>query len=40
MVAGSYLADTNLLLRISQRKDPQYSAIRDALRKLRSDGIA
>lgn len=38
MPAGSYLADTNILLRISQSNDPQYTTVRAALRNLRSEG--
>jgi predicted nucleic acid-binding protein len=34
----SYLADTNILLRISRRQDPSYGQVRGALRALRSKG--
>ena len=34
----SYLADTNILLRVSQRQDPDYQVIRAALRSLRTAG--
>jgi predicted nucleic acid-binding protein len=39
MAGASYLADTNILLRISQNRDPSYPQIRTALRALRSKGI-
>jgi hypothetical protein len=38
MAGLPYLADTNILLRISQRQDPQYEIIRTALRLLRTQG--
>jgi predicted nucleic acid-binding protein len=38
MPASSYLADTNVLLRVSQRQDPSYDVIRTALSSLRADG--
>jgi len=38
MAGLAYLADTNILLRISQRQDPQYQIIRTALRLLRTRG--
>ena len=38
MAGLAYLADTNILLRISQRQDPQYQIIRSALRLLRTQG--
>ena len=37
MAASAYVADTNILLRVSQRQDPSYSMIRAALRSLRTD---
>ena len=38
MAGLSYLADTNILLRVSQRQDPDYEVIRTALRSLRTAG--
>jgi predicted nucleic acid-binding protein len=38
MAGVSYLADTNILLRVSQRQDPDYGAIRTGLRSLRAAG--
>jgi len=38
MASLSYLADTNILLRISQRQDPDYQVIRTGLRSLRTTG--
>lgn len=35
MTAPAYLADTNILLRVSQRQDPSYQTIRAALSLLR-----
>ena len=35
-----YLADTNILLRLADRRDPKHSIVREALRKLRRDGHA
>jgi predicted nucleic acid-binding protein len=38
MADPSYLADTNILLRMSKRRDPTYAQVRTALRALRSKG--
>jgi predicted nucleic acid-binding protein len=38
MAAPAYLADTNILLRLSQRRDPHYDLIRLALHSLRASG--
>jgi predicted nucleic acid-binding protein len=38
MAVPAYLADTNILLRVSQRQDPNYDIIRTALRSLREAG--
>jgi predicted nucleic acid-binding protein len=38
MARAAYLADTNILLRVSQRQDPSYGAIRTALSSLRAAG--
>ena len=38
MPALAYLADTNILLRVSQRHDPNYNAIRTALHAIRTSG--
>ena len=38
MAAPVYLADTNILVRISQREDPSYGIIRAALSSLRATG--
>lgn len=38
MADRSYLADTNILLRISKREDSKYNEIRLALRTLRASG--
>ena len=38
MAAPAYLADTNILLRVSQRQDPNYDLIRTVLRSLRAAG--
>ena len=35
---AAYLADTNILLRVSQRQDPNYEIIRVALHSLRATG--
>lgn len=39
MVAPLYLADTNILLRVSQREDPTYGMIRAVLSSLRAAGV-
>jgi predicted nucleic acid-binding protein len=38
MVVGSHLTDTNILLRVSQRNDPDYDLILSAVRSLRASG--
>ncbi len=38
MAAPTYLIDTNILVRISQREDPSYGVIRAALGSLRVSG--
>ena len=38
MASPAYLADTNILLRVSQRQDPNYEVIRTALSSLRANG--
>jgi predicted nucleic acid-binding protein len=38
MAAPLYLADTNILVRVSQREDPSYGMIRAALSSLRTAG--
>src|SRR5229473_1580510 len=38
MVEPDYLADTNILLRISKRQEPTYQQVRTALRALRVRG--
>jgi predicted nucleic acid-binding protein len=38
MVEPDYLADTNILLRISKRQEPTYQQVRTALRTLRVRG--
>src|SRR5215831_4511703 len=40
MPVAAHLADTNILLRVSQRQDPNYDAIRKALHALRTSGAA
>jgi len=40
MTAVPHLADTNILLRVSQRQDPNYDAIRKALHALRTAGAS
>jgi predicted nucleic acid-binding protein len=40
MAASPYLADTNILIRVSQREDPSYGMIRAALSSLRARGAA
>ena len=39
MAEPAYLADTNILLRVSQRQDPSYDIIRMALTSLRAAGL-
>ena len=34
----AFLADTNILLRVLQRSDPDHAIIRSALRKLKMNG--
>jgi predicted nucleic acid-binding protein len=38
MAAPTYLVDTNILVRVSQREDPSYGVIRTALGSLRGAG--
>src|SRR5262249_55323950 len=38
MSVGPHLTDTNILLRLSHRSDPDYTLIRSALRSLRLSG--
>jgi predicted nucleic acid-binding protein len=38
MAESAYLADTNILLRISRRQEPTYVQVRTALRALRAGG--
>ena len=38
MIAVAHLTDTNILLRVSHRNDPDYELIRSALRALRASG--
>ena len=38
MAAPPYLADTNILIRVSQREDPNYGMIRAELTSLRATG--
>src|SRR5690348_6506937 len=40
MMPPAHLTDTNILLRISQRQDPNYDIIRRALHSLRTAGAA
>jgi predicted nucleic acid-binding protein len=40
MPVAAHLADTNILLRVSQRQDPNYDAIRKGLHALRTAGAA
>src|SRR5438270_8079164 len=38
MAVATHLADTNILLRVSKREDPNYTMIRTALSSLRAAG--
>ena len=40
MPVAAHLADTNILLRVSQRQDPNYDGIRKALHALQTAGAA
>ena len=40
MPGEPYLADTNILLRLVLRDDPEYSLVRTAVQKLQRDGVS